>query len=340
MAIRYVNPNSTAGGDGTTNATVGANRAYVSLSAWEAARQAVLAEVEECICETGGNADTTQLVIDGWTTTSSNYIYIHPSSGHRHAGVYNTAKFRLEVSIVFNDALRVIEDFVRIEGLQVRQTDATADAYAAVYLGAAATCDVRVEGCIVRNASTGTSARQGAAIAVAAAGTYTVRNCVTYACRYGLFTAQGFAGTMVTNADNCTFIASVNGVIRNDSETLTLRNCYAHGATDAYSGTMTRTTCAHSSATVFTGSTASIAHSTANFLNVTGGSEDYHLQAAASSTLLTGGTDLSGTFTTDIDGETRSAPWSIGADEIVSATATSRPVFQPARRITITRRRF
>jgi hypothetical protein len=38
--------------------------------------------------------------------------------------------------------------------------------------------------------------------------------------------------------------------------------------------------------------------------------------AGASSTLLTGGTDLSATFTKDIDGQTRTAPWSIGADEL------------------------
>ena len=50
MQTRYINTASTAGGDGTTNATSGANRAYASFAEWEAARQASLTEVEEVIC--------------------------------------------------------------------------------------------------------------------------------------------------------------------------------------------------------------------------------------------------------------------------------------------------
>ena len=48
------------------------------------------------------------------------------------------------------------------------------------------------------------------------------------------------------------------------------------------------------------------------FTNVTAGSEDLHLKAGAAA--IDVGTDLSATFTTDIDGTTRSVPWDIGAD--------------------------
>jgi hypothetical protein len=121
--------------------------------------------------------------------------------------------------------------------------------------------------------------------------------------------------------DNCTITQCATYGIDRAAGTVAVRNCYsgAH-TTDDYNGTMTRTTCAHSSATSFSGSTGSIAHSTDNFTNVTGGSEDYHLVPGASSTLLTGGTDLSGDFTLDIDGETRS-DWSIGADELLTEDA-------------------
>jgi hypothetical protein len=40
VPTRYVNVASTSGGDGTTNATAGANRAYASLSEWEDQRDA------------------------------------------------------------------------------------------------------------------------------------------------------------------------------------------------------------------------------------------------------------------------------------------------------------
>lgn len=55
--------------------------------------------------------------------------------------------------------------------------------------------------------------------------------------------------------------------------------------------------------------------SDADFEDPTNG--DYHL--AAGSQAQDVGTDLSGQFTDDIDGDTRSAPWDVGADEIAGA---------------------
>src|SRR5687768_517134 len=101
MATRYVDPNSTAGGDGTTTALAGANRAYVSMSAWEAARQAdlTLTETEECICLTnGGLEDATTVSIDGWTTDATHYIDIKTDAAYRHAGTFDATKYRLKAS--------------------------------------------------------------------------------------------------------------------------------------------------------------------------------------------------------------------------------------------------
>lgn len=58
------------------------------------------------------------------------------------------------------------------------------------------------------------------------------------------------------------------------------------------------------------------------FENVTGGSEDYHLKSGSAA--IDVGTNLSGTFTGDIDGETRSGTWDIGVDETASAPPTGR----------------
>src|SRR5688500_12960810 len=116
MATRYVNTASTPGGDGTTNATVGANRAYASLSEWEGARNAVLSEVEEVICE-GSAADTAALTIVGWTTSAANYISIRTDTAGRHDGKWNTSKYRLYVEN--STPINQQEDYVRIEGLQI-----------------------------------------------------------------------------------------------------------------------------------------------------------------------------------------------------------------------------
>jgi hypothetical protein len=72
----------------------------------------------------------------------------------------------------------------------------------------------------------------------------------------------------------------------------------------------------------------SIAYNTDTFVNVTGGSEDFHLAADGLSPLQGTGTDTSGdaapmNFTTDIDGDTRDATWDIGADAAAGGAATT-----------------
>lgn len=117
---RYVNTNSTAGGDGTTSATSGANRAYASLSGWEAARQRNLVtadeiEVVECM---GTNADTTACDISGWTTDATRYIVIQCTGANRHTGVWDTNKYRLDVASG-GWALISRMGFTRVFGLQI-----------------------------------------------------------------------------------------------------------------------------------------------------------------------------------------------------------------------------
>jgi hypothetical protein len=63
------------------------------------------------------------------------------------------------------------------------------------------------------------------------------------------------------------------------------------------------------------------------FVSITPGSEDLHLKSGA--VAIDEGTDLSGTFTTDIDGTTRTGTWDIGADEYVAGTNFSRGDYSP-----------
>ena len=52
------------------------------------------------------------------------------------------------------------------------------------------------------------------------------------------------------------------------------------------------------------------------FINVTSGSEDFHIKPGE--TFQDGGITISG-FTNDIDGDTRTGTWDIGADELASS---------------------
>jgi hypothetical protein len=126
---------------------------------------------------------------------------------------------------------------------------------------------------------------------------------------------------------NCISVANTRaGFASVSGFAATLKNCYSGGNTtsDYMEGASagwtnwTATTCMASDADASeTGLTNSIAFDTSNFTNVTAGSEDLHL--VTGSDLIDAGTDLSGTFTIDINGATRSGTWDVGPDEFVAA---------------------
>lgn len=101
---------------------------YTSLAAWEAARQSVLGdpEIAECIC-TNGAADPGGITIDGWTTTANNYIKIYVRPEYRHQGTYPSSGNYFRISQTSNaNILRIIESYVKIDGLAIKYTYASA----------------------------------------------------------------------------------------------------------------------------------------------------------------------------------------------------------------------
>jgi hypothetical protein len=263
--------------------------------------------------------DTTSVTISGFTTDATRYVRIYTPSTERHAGKWNAAKYNLSPSASYTYALIVNIDYVRVEDLQIQNAASNGDGNTRMISTAdASASDIRLDTCIFYKSGS-------SAFGVnCQSGKVTIRNSLIYA-----MSADGVRNAYGSNSptvliDNCTIVNCTGYGVIDAGNTTTLRNVYSGGhATDAYSGTMSRTTCAHSSASTFSGSTASVPHSTATFTNVTGGSEDYHL--VSGSALIDVGTDLSGTFTTDIDGATRTAPWDIGADEYVSAGGGGAP---------------
>jgi len=113
MITRYVNTASTAGGDGTTNAIVGANRAYASLFEAEAALHSLNASDNlEVLCS-GATADTTAVSFISGTYVGASYtMYIKATPNH--GGKWNTGRYRLEVSSA-NDAVTIQSNQCAIE---------------------------------------------------------------------------------------------------------------------------------------------------------------------------------------------------------------------------------
>ena len=106
----------------------GSGTDYTTLYTWESNEQRNLVsshEVEIAKCRsTLGSADAGpggSLQINGWTTGSENYIQIwtDPEDSYRHEGVWDNSKYRFTRSEINGYSINIIENHVRIIGLQI-----------------------------------------------------------------------------------------------------------------------------------------------------------------------------------------------------------------------------
>jgi|CXWL01.1.fsa_nt_gi hypothetical protein len=360
MATRYVDPNSTAGGDGTTNALTGANRAYVSLSAWEAARQAVLTEVEEVICssdDAGSThaADTAQCIVAGWTTTAAFYIDIKAASTSRASTKWNTNKYRMTYSNVSIVSILDISGapYCRVDGLQIEVNCAVLEAAsrsavaivcspAAGVLGAdqrVSNCHIRHIGTLPFNPMTGNAASiLGAPStfgAVPVPNFYIWNNICSWEATGTWTEATYHVGIRIEHRDNNAYI--YNNTIRgawtdgtggddNSARLHYVKNNLFSGPVNPTNGSHVNTRCNYNStnqaALGYTAGANDRVSQTFTFV----AADDYALGSGDAGAKDYGLTDPgSGLFSDDINRDTRTAPWDIGADEIVSAGGVSAP---------------
>ena len=103
-------------------------------------------QIGAAIAECYAMQDTTAVTINGWTTNSTHYIKIYTPTSERHDGKWNTSKYRLEVTN--NYGIVVSEEFVRIEGLQVKLTNSSGNDHYAIHLTNVCGAELRVSHCI------------------------------------------------------------------------------------------------------------------------------------------------------------------------------------------------
>lgn len=330
MADYYVDPNST-GGDGTTTALTGANAAYASRSAGEAARQGVLANPVIFYTRRNGSAkDTTALTVNGSTTSAANYMAFIGHDDYWCGGKYDDTKDIFEVTD--GVAITISDEYVRIVMQQIELLSPTANGKNALYVGSIASggSDIRIERCVIKSHANGTyynwvidiqdadatmkisntsifnmsnlSSQVG--IRLSSAGSSYIYNNTIYGANNG-YGIRNVSGTTYTKNNICTNFSS-NAIVESGGTLYCNYNASSDATADDQDGDGT--------------SGNNRVNQTFSFVNA--GAGDFHLQSDDTGALNCG-TDLSGDgsypISVDIDGVTRSGTWDIGADEYITS---------------------
>lgn len=272
---------------------------YTLLSTWEASEQTNLVSagdthVLECDAIT---LNDNQAYIAGWTTDATHFVTIKAAVGQEHDGVSGNG-FLVQKNLPPDDTVvRVIQDYTVVQ-------------------------DIEVE-CLGANSGTAAISAEGVGVEI--------RRVIAKGTSNGANAAK-VVGTNTPLFENCLFINGGTACLSiPDSGDALIYNCTAvNGGTYGYQrigalGTLPtiRNSVAYASGTGFNGSWHSNSSNNATGTGTAPGSNGINdvdacdfvngtWQPDGDAALAGVGADLSGTFTTDITGATRST-WDIGA---------------------------
>jgi hypothetical protein len=331
LQIRYVNTASTAGGDGTTNNTSGATRAYHSLYDAVMALPASLSEPWTIYCE-GSAADTTPLDPGpfDFTTSTANYLLITATQANRHDGKWNTGKYRLEVANS-NGLYNNYPCHLRIDGLQIQVTENDGGTYICYKTTNAnqtgADLDCRITNCIAKDGGHTTGGITGFATRPDS-GTGTkksvIANCLAVGCYIGFDSDYVSTLCYSDTAAYCLY-----GFISEADNAFKCVNCLVTGSGAlggvGFMGNFL-TGSNYNAEDDGNGAPGAQSRSGTTFTFVNAGAGNYHLASNDSGAKGYGTSlysDAGFPVTTDIDGQNRKngTPWDIGADDISNQTA-------------------
>lgn len=309
----------------------GYTQCYTSLSAWESARQrdlVALDEIETARIEGPWTvADPTPVSISGWTTDATRYIKIYTTADARHGGKWDDTKYRISSGSWGAKVIENNQNYTRIEGVQVLHSGGGGASIGIYSVGFAG---VVVKDSIARKTST--IVGEGIKVIGTSTAASGVINSVAYGgWDFGINVATsggyGYAYNTTSYGNNYGY----NGFyIQNLKNCIGASNTIADFARQS-SYAVNTTTCASSDTTAIAFTDAgSRAGQTFGFVDPANG--NFHLSSVDAS-VKNMGTDLSAdimlAFTTDIDGETRSGSWDIGADEYGASSGGSGSVSPP-----------
>ena len=323
--VRYVNPGS-SGGDGTTSALSGANAAYASLSAWEAAENTNLDTANNimqvnCV---GSTADTTAVTISGWTTSATDYIEIIGDWAPLTDGKFSTSKYRLNVQNFTQLTIANATAFIRIHNLQIYNSDVnTGNIWGILCNSTITSGEIRIYNNCIRGNNNTSWYDMGIRILGGTATYYIYQNWIydwgttadfNYSAIY--FNPNTIAGGVNCYCENNTFHNNVVGIQRFAGNLIAINNIVkGSGNTYSYVGTFATGTDYNSTDSTDSIGVGSNNKTSQTFTFVDEANDDFHLASTDTGAKDSGTSSVNGGFTTDIDGQTRSGTWDIGAHE-------------------------
>jgi uncharacterized delta-60 repeat protein len=302
----------------------------------------VSADTVMMVAAYGDGEDTTGLYLNSWVTGPSNYVKIYtPTStsevgaSQRHNGTWDTSAYRVSMDGTRIAAITIRERYVRIDGLQVDSNLEFSGESNGIHVSddnADAPIEIQISNSIFRMTAASPAAQ--------AFGIGTLNNFIgsnsDYIVKvwnntvYGYTAAGGTAGVCIYASDNGTVYAYNNtcvggsganrGIATFNSVDFYAKNNIAIDATDPYFAAVAFNAASTNNFSDL-GDAPGLLPKTRDGIGgdpVFVGGSDYHLNPT-DTWAQDQGADLSGDanlpFSDDIDLETRSGSWDIGADE-------------------------
>jgi hypothetical protein len=293
---------------------------YTSLNAALLAHEGTLTENLIINCS-GSTADTTPVV----STSTDGYVcgsYSVTINGDNTTGKYSTSYYRLEVSNA--DALQISSAGFVVNGLQIKVTLNSSNDKYGIALGYPGT----IKNCIIMASASNYSSGWGINCWQTSAGTTYIFNNIVYdwiegTRSYGGIYVNDDTGSKTYNIYSNTVYGNYVGISNyyGTYGTVNLKNNLCNGNT-AYDYLGTWDTTATNLSEDATSPQVSLRSKAVTFVGEASSPRDLHL-SSGDTNAKDAGTDTSGegaplNFTTDIDGQTRTGSWDIGADEYVA----------------------
>jgi parallel beta-helix repeat protein len=256
-----------------------------------------------------GTKDTTECLIDGFTTSAGSHLEVISHPDHRHEGIWVTPDGTNKIyclSVAESKCVEIQDTYVKLIGLEFEHPNGYNYSHVSIYSFVTSSSSLMVVShnllkCVEQDGNK-------RAIAGGAGKPHSIYNNIMfdYTDR-GIYCQYSNASTEIYNNTVINCDEGING----DSDVQVIRNniCQDNAGADYLNvGSATM------SANIDEDGTGDIT-SSLTFNNKAG--FDCHL-VAGDTAAIDAGTDLSGIFLDDIDFVTRSGDWDIGADQYVS----------------------